>query len=427
MAYKLKKLEKSQVELTFALNSEEFALFKKKALEKIWKEMKIDWFRKWHVPSDIVSKNIEDSYLHSKAVDIAINNSLRDAIKNEWLDVLWSPKVDIKSNDPFKFVAIIDVLADIDLGDYSSVKLKLKSIKIDKKDIDAQIENFREKMAEKKEKIWSVKKWDIALVDFEGFDEKWDAVENTKSSNYEMEIWAWKMIPWFEKEAVWMSKWEEKDFDITFPKDYHVKQMAWRKYKFHILIKSISEKVLPKLNEDFVKKLYWTSNTIDFLKEDIEKYLRMNKMKQQRSELEEELLNKWSKKISFDVPQSEIDKKIEFMIDNIKMWILQQGMPWDHYLKHISKTEDDIKKELTWDAKENVRKSFIIQEIIRKEWFKVADKEVDDQISNIEMQSRQKNTEFKEGDYAKWSKNYVNIASNLLISKVFDKYLPKIV
>jgi len=55
------------------------------------------------------------------------------------------------------------------------------------------------------------------------------------------------------------------------------------------------------------------------LKEDIEKYLRMNKMKQQRSELEEELLNKWSKKISFDVPQSEIDKKIEFMIDNIKM------------------------------------------------------------------------------------------------------------
>ena len=424
MTYILKKLEKSQVELKFSLTTKDFDSFKNLALEKIWKEIKIDWFRKWHIPIDVVSKNVAQSNVYSQAIDIAINKSLRDAIKKEWLNVLWSPKVEIKSNDPIEFIAIMDVLPDIDLWDYDKVKLQVRQIVISKKEVDFQIENFREKLSEKKEKKQSAKKWDIVLVDFEGFDENWDCVKNTKSTNYEMEIWSWKMIPWFEEEVIWMSKWEEKDFQISFPKDYHVKQMAWRKYKFHIVVNKVSEKVLPKVDENFVSKLYWSSKTVEFLREDIEKYLKFNKERQNRSELEEELLNNWSKKIVFEVPQSEVDKKLEFMIDNVKMWILKQGMPWEHYLKHISKSEDDIKKELAWEALENVKKSFIMQEVIKKEDIKVVDDEVSEQIKNIEAQAKANGSVFNKNDYLKWSKNYLNIASNLLISKVFNKYLP---
>ena len=425
MDYKVKNLPKSQLEIKFTLDEKTLSKYKEQAISQLWKNLKVSWFRKWHVPGDIVEKTLDPNYINTETINIAVNKSFKNAVQKEWFEVLWSPNVNIIKDIPLEFVVVIDIYPKIDLWDYKDVKLKRSEIVVEKKEIDEQIEILRGNLSEEKKKDSKIKDWDVAKVDFEWFDKDWNPVENTKSIDFKMDIWSWKMIPWFEQELVWMSVGDEKDFPITFPKDYHVQQMAWVKYKFHIKVNEVYEKVLPEVNDEFVKKIYWSSKTVDFLRNDIETHIKSNKLNQEDRKLEEDLLGSWSKKMKFDVPQSEIDKKLEFMIDNIKMWILQQWMPWDHYLKHINKTEDDIKKEIEPEAIENVRKSYIIQEIIKIEKFSATDEEVEARIKEYEFQAMQQGKKFDKQNYEKWSKWYLNIISSILVFKVFDRYLPK--
>jgi len=424
MDSKLKKIKGCKVELSISLNLAELEEYKKLALAELWKNLTVKWFREWHIPDEAIEENVWKDKVKVETTNQAINKSLVKVAEEKKLYIISKPEVRITSENPLEFSSIFEIRPEINLWDYQNVKLKKEEVEVSEKEIDEQVEFFRWQVSENKKVEREAKKWDLVNVDFEWFDSKWKTVPNTKSSWFSMDIWSWKMIPWFEDEVLWMKEWEEKDFDITFPKEYHAKDMAGKKYKFHIKVNEVLEKKLSELNEELIEKITWAKKSIEDFKLEIKSHLKVKKESEEMRRLENELLQNWSGSINFDIPESETAREVEWIIDSIKLQWLQAWMPWENYQKKIWKTEEELKKEVWVNAGWNVKKRYIIQEIIRKEWITVEDNEIEAELSRHEIEALSRWQKFDKTKYEKGWKDYFTIVNQILIWKVFSKYLP---
>lgn len=419
----LQKLWNSQIKVVVQFEAWETDKYRRFALEEIWKTLKLDWFRQWFVPSSIVEKHVQESYIASEARGWAIQKTLESVVRENKLHLLSRPELNILEEEPLKYEAIFDVMPELDLWDYASVKVEKKEVEVTEAEIDEQVEILRDRLAEFKDSSEKVKKWDRIFVDFEGFWIDWTPIDNTKGENQELNVWSWTYIPWFEENTVGLGIWEEKKFKIKFPDDYHVKEMAWNEYVFKIKVNSIQEKVLPEVDETFVMALIWDKKPVSELRDEIKKHLDQKKKSDERSRQENELIAKWTEMIQFDAPKSELDKELEFRIDNIKMHALERWLPWQTYLERTNNTEEKIKESIKEEVLASVKARFIVQEIVIKDWIVVSESEISDVIKSYEEAARLAKKSFPSAKYKKGAKWYNTIFNSLLVRKVFDKYL----
>jgi len=425
MNSKLTRLKNAQAQIEVTLTSDEMKKYEDLAISALCKTMHIEWCRDWHLTEETVREKWDKEQIKAETTSQAINWTLTEVVMKEKVFPISQPKVEIKSQDPLTFVATFDTTPEVKLWDYKKHSQKMEAVKVSDKEIDEQVDMFRAQLAESKEvKRWA-KKWDIVNLDFEGFDMEWKPVANTKSEKFDMEIWTWKMIPWFEDEATWMKTWEEKEFTITFPKEYHAPNMAWKDFKFKIKINSVSEKNLPELNEKFVEKLTWSTKSVEDLKNEIKTHLITKKESDQAKELEEKFLTALEKEFDFEVSATDLAWELERMIDWIKMQWLQQWMPWEKYLEATWKTEEDFKKDFEPMALWNIKKRYIIQEIIKAEEIKVEDEKIEAEVKRYEEEAKKMWKNFKEEDYKKWWRQFETLRNHFMIQEVFNRFIEK--
>lgn len=425
MNSKLTRLKNSQAKIEVSLTSEELKKYEDLAISQLTKTMHIDWCRDWHLTEETVREKWDKKQIEAETISQAINWTLTEVVMKEKVFPISQPKVEIKSQNPLEFVATFDTTPEVKLWDYKKHALTAKSVEVSEKEIDDQLEMFRKELWEKKEVSRKIKKWDLVNLDFEWFDMDWKSVPNTKSEKFDMEIWAWKMIPWFEDEAIWMKAWEEKEFKITFPKDYHAANMAWKDFKFKIKINSVSEKILPELDEKFVEKLTWSTKSVEDLRNEIKTHLITKKEQDHFKELEEKFLWNLEKEIDFEVSETDLKWELERMIDWMKMQWLQQWMPWEKYLEQIWKTEEDFKKDFEPMAISNIKKRYIIQEIIKSEEIMISDEVVEAEIARYKEEAKKIWKNFKEEDYKKWWRQFETLRNHFAIQEVFNRFIKK--
>ena len=139
-------------------------------------------------------------------------------------------------------------MPELELKDYKSIKVKNEEAKVTKEDMDKVISDIKKQGTTYSDVDRAVKEGDRVEVDFEGFDGD-KAVANTKSENHPVIIGGNSLIPGFEDELIGLKKDEKKEFDITFPKDYHKKDFQNKKMKFKVEIKRVEEPKEGELNE----------------------------------------------------------------------------------------------------------------------------------------------------------------------------------
>lgn len=425
MNSKLTRLKNAQAKLEISLTSEEMKKFENLAITKLTKTMHIEGYRDWHLTEETIREKWNKEEILNETISQAINWTMTEVVMKEKVFPISQPRVEIKSKDPLEFIAIFDTTPEIKLWDYKKHAIKLKDVKISDKEIDEQVDMFRAQIAEKKEVTRKIKKWDLVNLDFEGFDMDWKSVPNTKSDKFDMEIWSWKMIPWFEEEAIWMKTWEKKEFTITFPKEYHAAAMAWKDFKFKFKINKVFEKILPELDEKFVEKITWSTKSVEDFKNEIKTHLVTKKERDNFKALEEEFLWKLLETTDFEVSETDKEWEIARMIDGMKMQWLQMWKPWEKYLEEMWKTEEDLKKDFLWMAISNIKKRYLVQEIIKAEEIRIADEVVEVEIKRYAADAEKVWKNFKKEDYEKWWRQFELLRNHFAIEEMFKRFIKK--
>ena len=256
MKHTLKKLSDTQVEVTVTVSEQDLLEAKTLALKHLSREVKVQGFRKGKVPANVAEKHIDPNALGSEVMNNAINATLNQVVTVEEIRVLDQPNVDIKKFVPFtemEFVAVIDVLPEIKLGNYKKLKAKRTVEKVAQADIDEVIGRVKQSMSEKAEVTRAAEMGDEVTIDFIGKKDG-EAFDGGTSSDYLLVLGSNSFIPGFEEAVVGHKVGDVFDVPLKFPKDYHAEHLKGADVVFAVTLKKITEVKLPELTDELAKK-----------------------------------------------------------------------------------------------------------------------------------------------------------------------------
>lgn len=386
MNTEVKKLEKSMVEIKAVFDTEEWATAQEKALNKLAGSVKLDGFRKGHAPKNLIKAKIGAKALREQAVEeILSENYAKIFVDNNVTPVAQPTANIVKSTETeLEVTFTCPVKPEFELGEYKGLEVKKAQVRVTKKDVEERLNDYQKQFAElvvKEE--GTVEEGDTAVIDYEGFKDG-VAFEGGKAENYSLEIGSHSFIPGFEEGLVGMAAGEEKEINLTFPKEYHAADLAGAEVVFKVKVHEIKAKVLPEIDDELAKDVNIEGvETLEQLQEKIKDQIRTMKKAEAENKFNEEVIKAVVANNTIDVPDAMVDSEVMNIINEINQNLSQQGLNIELYTKMTGKTMDDIKADVRDQAEERVKLNLILDEIVKAENIEVTDAEMEDEMKEI--------------------------------------------
>ena len=393
------KLEKTknanEVKFEITVEAEKFEEATKKVYFKSAKYFNIPGFRKGKAPMQIVEKYYGKEIFYEDAFNEVAQEALEEAVEENKVEVVSRPEVDIKQMEKGKdliFTVVMQTKPEAELGKYKGIEIK----KIEYNVTDEDVEHELSHMQEHNSRLISIddraaEKGDIVNIDFEGFvDGK--AFDGGKAENYDIEIGSNTFIPGFEDQLVGMKIDEEKDVNVTFPKEYFSKDLAGKDATFKVKLHEVKKKELPALDDEFAKDVS-EFDTLDELKKNIKEKKQEQNEERAKYETQDEVIKALCENVKVEIPSGMIETETENMIKDLENRLSYQGLKLEQYLNMMGKTKEEMRKEYEPQAVEGIKSRLAIEAVIKAEKIEATDKEIDEKIKEMAKNYGKENDE----------------------------------
>lgn len=376
------KLEKGRVALTIETSAEEFEAAVNKAYLKMRGKINVPGFRVGKAPRKIIEKMYGAEVFYEEAVNIILPDAYEAAVKEQELDVVGYPEVELESctKDGVVFKCTVAVYPEVKLGQYKGLEAPKAEVKVVAADVNARLKEMADRNSRLVSVERAVKKGDTADIDFEGFDNG-VAFDGGKGENFDLEIGSGSFVPGFEEQLIGMKAGEEKDIDITFPENY-TPELAGKPVVFHVKVNEVKVKEVPALDDEFAKDVS-EFDTLKELKADIKKKLTAERTESAQRAFEDVLMAKVAEGVEADVPHEMVELQAEQMTEGFKQQLASQGIPFDQYLKMTNTTEADFKSQAYGPAEQQVKMDLAISAIVKAENLEATDDEVEAEMKKV--------------------------------------------
>ena len=344
----------------------------------------IPGFRKGKAPRIIVERHVGTDALMQEAFDLIAPQAFDNALKEQKIEPVTRPNIDIVTLEDGKdlvFKATVTPRPEVKLGDYKGLKVEKQVAEVKDEDVEKQIKNFQDrqgKMVDAPEGA-AVENGDFTTLNFEGFVDG-TPFEGGKGEDYPSQIGSGSFIPGFEDQLVGAKIGEEKEVNVTFPEEYHSKDLAGKAAMFKCTIKSIKRKELPEINDELAKKVS-KFDTLDELKADIRKNLEENAERKAENDQKSAAIEQATNNIQVDIPAVMIDNRVTAMIQEMAMRLEQQGMKLEQYLQYAGTDIAKIREDYRETAEKNVKTDLMLEEVAKAEDIKVEAKDLDAEVA----------------------------------------------
>lgn len=385
MNVEVKKLPKSQVEIEVTLDEKEIKPYYDKALTDLSKTIEVKGFRPGKVPRETVQNLLGRPKILVEAAERSVEELYPKIVVEKNLEIIGRPEIEIKKADEGEFFwrAKAGVLPEIKLANYKNIakNAEKKKVAVEKKEIDDSVDYLQKSRAQIKNVDRPAGLGDLVEVDFEG-RVAGVKLEGAQSKNHPTVLGEGKLIPGFEDELVGLKSGEEKDFSIRVPADYWDKNIQGKQIDFHVKVGKVSERILPPLDDEFLKKLGHFEN-FDKLKSSVSEGLLMEKQEKEKERRRVAIIEKVAAGSQMELPELLVEEEIKKMIHELSHTIEGNGLALESYLAHIKKSADDLHKEFRAEAEKRVRAALVMREIARREEVRVSDEELDSKTQEI--------------------------------------------
>lgn len=386
MKTELNKLEGNVVELKVEFDSAEWKASQNKVLKRVAQNINVPGFRKGKAPVAMIKQRINMAMLLEDAMEQLLNDNYTQLIKDNGVEPVAQPEVtpDEITEKTLKVTLKIQEKPDVTLGQYKDIEVKKDEVNVTDEDIENEIKSIQERNAE-----WVVKEegeveeGDTAVIDYEGFIDG-VAFEGGKDEKHSLVIGSKQFIPGFEDQVKGMKVNEEKDIVVTFPEDYHAKELAGKEATFKVVVHEIKFRTLPEVNDELAKDAGIDGvETLEDLKTNIKTRLQNQREAAAEDKYTNELYEKVIENTPIDVPAVMIENEVNAMLEEVKRNISSQGLDFDTFTKLTGQDENAIREELRPQAESRVRFNLILEAIAKAEELTVSEEELDEEFKQI--------------------------------------------
>ena len=407
-----KKLENAVTQIKVTFDKKEWAEAQDAALKRLATRVKLDGFRPGKAPVAMIKARLGKQAIYDEATDQILQKRYADIMKKAEVAPIAQPTLNIDSvdNDNLKITILCPVKPEVELGEYKGLEVKKGRVTVAKKDIEAQIENYRHQFAELTTKEnGEVAKGDTVVMDFEGFIDG-EAFEGGKAENHSLEIGSGQFIPGFEDQMIGMTCENEKDVVVTFPEDYQATELAGKEATFKVTVHEIKEKVLPEADDELAKDVNIEGvETLDQLKDHIKAQLKSQKENEVENKFFSDLTQALIECCKVEDSEALLNSELDTMLREVEMNLQQQGL-------FTGKNKDAIKADLTDQAKDRVKLNLILAAIVEAENIEVTDEERNSELETIANTYNRDLEEIKQI----FAQNMYQIDADILNRKALD-------
>lgn len=380
------KVEKSQVALTIEVGAAEFEAAIEKAYQKMRKKINVPGFRPGKAPRKIIEGMYGAEVFFEEAINIAFPDAYEAAVKEQELQVVGYPNVEMVgevTREGFTFKATAPVYPEVTLGEYKGLTAEKEEVKVTAADVDERLKQLSDRNTRLVSVEREAQEGDTAVIDFEGFlDGK--PFDGGKGENHSLELGSHSFVPGFEEQVVGMKAGDEKDIDITFPEDYHA-DLAGKAVVFKVKVHEVKEKQVPELDDEFAKDVS-EFDTLKELKADLKKKITEERQKDADRAFEDALMEQVAEGITAEIPDAMVENQARQFLDNFKMQIAQQGIPYDQYMKMTGMDESKLLSDAKEPALRQVRMDLAVAAIIKAENIEASDEDVEAEFQKLAEQ-----------------------------------------
>ena len=383
MSTTVEKISSNKVKLSFDIDAAQFDATMDKAYIKVRGQVTIPGFRKGRAPR----KMIENMYggegvFYDEAFELIFDEVYGPAIDENKLEVVDRPQVDIQqigTGKNLQFTCEVFVKPDVTLGEYKGVEVKREHTLVTEDEVNAEIEKERNKQAaEVSVDNRAVAEGDTVNLDYSGSVDGVKFAGGTAEAQT-LKIGSHTFIPGFEEQMVGMNIGEEKDLEVTFPEEYHAKELAGKKAVFHVKVNGITETQLPALDDDFAKDIS-EFDTLDEYKADVRAKLEAQAAERDNNAFTNAVIEKVMENATVEIPEAMVERQIDSMVRNFEARLAQQGLKLADFIKYTGQDEKSFRNQYREQAEKSVRANLVLEAVENAENFEATEEEIDAEI-----------------------------------------------
>lgn len=385
MLNRWEKIEDNKIKLEIEVAAPDVDTALAKAYRKVVKDVNLPGFRKGKVPRRILETRFGPEVLHEEALELLVPPAYEEALVEADIDPISHPDfelVQVEEGKPLLFNAVVEVLPEVELGEYKGLTAEQDKAEVDEVQIDHHLFMLREQNARlvPREK-GPAKEGDLVLIDFKGFVDG-EAFEGGEAENHSLEIGSNSFIPGFEQQLIGANLDDEIEVKVKFPDNYRKDDIAGKDALFKVKINQIKEKQLPELDDEFVKEVS-EFETLDEMKVDLRDKLLKSAEDQSKTKLEEFLIETVTDASVVEPPKSLVDRQIDRMIGDMESYLRYQGMELEQFLQLSGKSKEEIREERREEAAARAKANLVLDAVAKKEGIIIEDSELDAKIEEI--------------------------------------------
>ena len=388
MERKVTKLEHCHTEVLVNVDKDLWKKAQDKAFNKLASNITIPGFRKGKAPINMVKSHIDRAQVYNEAINNVLNPVYQDILKEEKIEPMTRPAFDVTkiSDDELELKVTIVTRPEVELGQYTGYSIGKVTPEVKEEEIEASINELRKQNATVVVKDGQAALGDIVVIDFEG-EVDGVAFEGGKAENHELELGSHSFIEGFEDQLVGASAGIEVDVKVKFPDNYGPDEIAGKDAVFHVKVNEVKQKVLPELDDEFIKDLNFPNvETIAQLKENRQAQLLKQKESAEKNAYLEKLFAEIKKNAKFDIPEEIIaDEKANRQKD-LENRLAQSGINLEQYLALSRMSQEDLDAQLKAEAEKGLESFLILDAVSVKENITMTDEEFDFELAKMAEQ-----------------------------------------
>ena len=384
--------EDHQVTMTVELEAEQMERAKKRSARQLAKRGKIAGFRPGKAPYDVIRRQYGDEAIIEGAVDILLDEVYPKALDEAKLEPSGPGALETMEMEPPKFVFVVPLKPEVDLGDYRKIRMEYKYKKPGDAEVDAKLEELQKMYATTAEVERPIEEGDFVKADIVGkkVGAKADEAIVYEETDHPIFITAEKRdaeepFVGFAKKLIGMSAGDTKTISKKFPKKHEDENLREATVKYKVTINVVHGTEFPELNDEFAQRL-GAGETMEAFRELLLKDLEAESVTEYDDEYFTALIDKIKEGATIKYPPQVLDHETEAVLEDIKQRLSQQGMEFNAYLKMQESTlEEFTEKEARPVAQKRLERGLIFDELARVENIEIKEGDLEAEFNQTVM------------------------------------------
>ncbi len=385
----------NQTTLHIELEDSDLEPYLDQGYRRISPQVSIPGFRRGKAPRRVIESYIGRDGLLNEVFESMVIEVTDKAIEEQDLDAVGIPRIEDADTDPVQFSAIVPLRPDFDLGDYRAIRIDYEEVVISEDDISERIDEIRQSLGTWEEVEREPRFGDLTSIDIHGVVDD-EPVWTGEDITFYLDEEGSSPLPGFPAEIVGAQINEQIDFTLEAPDDFRDASIAGKEASFSVTVKTVQERILPELNDEFAQGLPDGFENLDALRAQVEEAMTADAKSRTDAEYQDKVIETLLDRTDIEIPPILLDQEVENIQSHQDRFLQQSNILRDDYLAALGTTEEEALKQAEEGADRRIRREFAISKIAEIEGVEVTTPELDERFNQLFAGQRMRRGERRE-------------------------------